>query len=657
MKTSIQLNANKVAFLAVLALVVLVLYGCATHQPEPTSTSESYNINRPPVEAPASVKASDFRLNPPVVEEMTFKKLTDDKELVAVRFAPDKRLGNTVTLNPNGEPIVLHDDGLNGDEQAGDHVYSAILPTEWESLAAEQDRLFVALENHKGPLQIPVFRGRELVGEQSVDVEELKRLRQEGIIKLPPFGTLANLDAGNYIDYESERVRPALLSGSQLQSIETNSLFITDPKVVNDTNLTYNPDKTGGNWTGTPMGHWTFGYLMTQMAGTNNPLDFVMNWIQSWSTNQNINGFGVLSRLDLAQDIFSAWPKNADGSLNLTNAPFKLSAIVNRIDLAANPAYGQVSGAEGRFIFTAPLHLKDGAFTVILEYGIPIHTCAGIQNWAQQWLALTNSPLNQSDYNQALAAITDQFTTNNADPSKPNGSALDQLRTDEFANDIEDNEGNWELREFQILTNDNQLHEVTVKQTPDYSFNQAAPNPGVDNSFLVSWINQNAVDIEDNVDTVPTNLSGWLSHVPFLGGSAFNTGQTGFSTGASQVFWNAIVNTPAINLEAARNQFSLNTCNGCHGAETQTGFLHVFDKLDGSEASLSEFLTGINVTNPFIVTVPLMVANTQPPGDFKTHPPIHEYNDLERRAQILTEDAYPSSFTIMMRNPVLLSSH
>ena len=47
----------------------------------------------------------------------------------------------------------------------------------------------------------------------------------------------------------------------------------------------------------------------------------------------------------------------------------------------------------------------------------------------------------------------------------------------------------------------------------------------------------------------------------------------------------------------ARHKFSLNTCNGCHGGETQTGFLHVFPRSPGQVSSLSGFLTGETVTD------------------------------------------------------------
>lgn len=59
-------------------------------------------------------------------------------------------------------------------------------------------------------------------------------------------------------------------------------------------------------------------------------------------------------------------------------------------------------------------------------------------------------------------------------------------------------------------------------------------------------------------------------------------------------FWNA----PGIGNNEARHLVSVNTCNGCHGAETQTGFLHVFPRARSQRAGLSGFLTGIDVSDP-----------------------------------------------------------
>lgn len=46
------------------------------------------------------------------------------------------------------------------------------------------------------------------------------------------------------------------------------------------------------------------------------------------------------------------------------------------------------------------------------------------------------------------------------------------------------------------------------------------------------------------------------------------------------------------------NGSAVYTCDGCHGSETSTGFLHVGTRAKGQMASLSGFLTGTTVSDP-----------------------------------------------------------
>jgi hypothetical protein len=572
----------------------LLFYGCVSHRPgPPAAKAPPYLINRPLVEAPASVKANDFRFNPPEVLDITVKKLGNGQALMAVRYAEDKRLGSRVTLLPDEDPIGLHDDGRAGDAQAGDHVFSAIVPLDVDSLAEAQDRLLAALADKKAPLVVPKFRGREIVGEEKIDPAEIARLWTNGIVKLVPFG-----------------------AGGPL-SDPKSTLLITDTSVVGDPVRTFDPC-TGA---GTPLGKWTFGYLMTQMAGNNDPSDFVMNWLQTWLSDQTVNGFTVQQRTQMQNQILNNWPKLPDGRLDVSRSPMKLLAIVNRIDLASNMGYGKGGGAEGRFVFTPtfppPFACTSSNFDIILEYGVPVHDCMGIRSWARQWLNLQNFTLGSPPYNAALEAITEQFAAAKADPARPNGSALDQLRTDE----IQLNQA-WELREFQIGA-DGQLHEVTVKQTPDKAtYNQGGPQA----ADLATWINNNSAAIKAGTYTVTPNL-------PFPPGDHFLGGEVTNSLDP----WNA----PGIVDNESRHDFSKGTCNGCHGAETRTGFIHVFPNPSGGEAFLSGFLIGDGMGGPFIVTDPV------------DHVTQYQFHDLLLRAQILQADASdPCPFSI--RNPVLL---
>jgi hypothetical protein len=127
---------------------------------------------------------------------------------------------------------------------------------------------------------------------------------------------------------------------------------------------------------------------------------------------------------------------------------------------------------------------------------------------------------------------------------------------------------------------------------------------------------------------VPADLP-FPDFLPFLGGSSKNDID----------FWNA----PGIASPNARFHFSLNTCNACHGRETNTTFLHVSPAPFGSEAGLSGFLKGDGAGGDFDVTDPVV------PG---TH---HLFNDLARRAQVLHDIASQSCVLRIGRRPLLMT--
>ena len=268
----------------------------------------------------------------------------------------------------------------------------------------------------------------------------------------------------------------------------------------------------------------------------------------------------------MQQLLIDAWPRTATGELDLDQSPLTLQAIVNRIDIR-NLAEG--SAGEGRLVFG----VNGGSFqnfSIIVEYNLVGHTPQDVTDWANRWHALGSLPFPSEGYNSALEAITRRFTDRNASPGSVNGSALVELRSNEFALS---GFSRWELRSFALSPATGQLDEVTVKETPDLSFNNSAT--------FASFVNQNATNIIAEVPggdlhTVPTTFNGQS----FLGGSVFN----------DQVEWNG----PGITDPDARFHASLNTCNGCHSPQTGTfKFLMITPRFSaGTEASLSPFLTG-----------------------------------------------------------------
>ncbi|MEK6257760.1 MAG: choice-of-anchor X domain-containing protein [Planctomycetota bacterium] len=543
----------------------------------------------------------DLRREPPTARQVSIKWLErDDKDgnaLLSVEFetADAKRLQRSESLSLDGFQAPLRDDGKGGDEKAGDGVFSAIVRLDFDQLIKDAQADGIQSPSNK---PLPVFKGRVKVGEEKIERITPSTLKKGATIKIPrtgfpPFAPpLPTLDIAK-------------------------SLMITDLSVVND------PTRTGDPCTGTgaPMGKWSFGHLMTEMANQPqtgiDPSLFVRRWLARWETAQQVNDQQVAARLQIRNKIIIPW-ENASGGpgapLDLAKAPFRLLAIVNRIDLRDNFIYGGGGGAgEARFVFCA-VDVTQGCqempFTVIFEYGIKKANCVALKAWGQEWAHLSTLNFGDPAFNTALEAITEQFVKAGADPSKlPNKSALNQLRTNEVALDFP-----WQIREFTIDSTSvvGHLGEATVKQTPGPVLNHQ--------TVIADYVNANIPAILADKHAVPAMFPGIT---PFLGGEAL--------TNPNRAFWDGpkppSPAPPAIVNRDARFHFSLNTCNGCHGGETFPSnapffFTHIQQRAANQEARLSSFLAG-------------HLSGTPGPDVQVTDPadgaPSRPFNDLARR--------------------------
>lgn len=360
-------------------------------------------------------------------------------------------------------------------------------------------------------------------------------------------------------------------------------LFIKNIAVVED------PLRTTSN--GPPAdartGAWTFKRLVENMAPT--PTDapaMVEAMLRSFTVPQTINTFVEQPRDQMQSLVLDHWPRAANGALDLARAPLRLLAIVNRFDLR-NLAAGDAG--EGRIVFN--IIGPDGeplSAQVIFEYKLPAANAAEVTGWANAWHALGALPFPSERYNAALQAITDRFDRRNARPGHVNGNAIERVCTNEVALD---GSGVWQLRQFGLSPASGLLKPVPTRRTPDNRFKGSAA--------LAAFINQNeAAILRGNYELPATFQSS-----PFIGGGVFNDLNG----------WTAA----GINNNDARQQFSLNTCNGCHSlGETNTFFFQVFPRQLGTESALSPFITGTTVTDPVS-------------GDLRT------LNDLRRRADDL----------------------
>lgn len=542
---------------------------------------------------------SSLTMVPPLARSVSVQTRADDPNgnvFVMADFGPGAIKGDFHAIMAGEEKVVLRDDGLGGDSIKGDGVFTTALRADTATTAA---MLQEGRSNMKALASMPVFIGRERVA------------RDTSLSRVLPF------DKAAFAKGLKLPLFPASLCTPVTDVSIPHSLMINDVNVVQDPTRTSQPctrpDATGA---------WTFGKLMTDMANTPatgvSAEDFVKNWLKSWLSTATVNGDDLPARTQLFNRVIQPWVV-ASGSpagsftianwdtrpLDLARAPFKLTAIVNRLDLRGNSGYTVSNAGEGRFVFEtlnsscAPL-LTPGGFTVIFEYGIPISNCRKLVEYAKAWYDLRTFTLGSPEYNAALQAITDVFATTNAAPAKPNGSAINQIRTNEIALSAP-----WELREFNVDPGTHQLFLTTVKQEPAKKYNAKAVPAGTatDVTIMADWVNANAADIKSDRHSVPMDVGG----VPFLGGKS-HTEPFGF--------WDAAPGQ--ITDPDARHHFSLNTCSGCHGGETRTGFLHVGTAPFGAPAPLSGFLNGITVTDP--------VTGTS-----------HTFGDLERRKDDLAK--------------------
>lgn len=490
--------------------------------------------------------------SPPELASASFEPLarpdTLGNALLRLRFA-DERRGTTLVIQGGPGPTLLRDDGRTPDTEAGDGLYTALVQINQAQFVKEQQRRLGLARTIK---TVPEFRLRQRLSDQLFQPSALPRLQPGVRVPIDRFLGLPNL-----VDPERE-------------------LLVRQLSVVDDPLRTYEPC-TGA---GTPMGAWTFGRLMTEMANEPvtgmHPADFTEAWLQEWASDQLINGFTVPRRAIGMQSFLAGWPRGPDGRLDLAQAPFRLLAIVNRLDLRGNLVYGPGDGAEARLVFggvrcvplpnwPTPETLQ---FTVILEYGVPAGDCVSARSWAQQWRSLGALPLGSPAYNAALQAITDQFTLRNARPTRqPNLSAIHQVRTNEFALADGPADTFWELRESRLTRQGNLTHQ-TLAQTPDRMRQESTE--------LRDYINANQFEILGGHHAVPPQ---YPVGTPFKGGHHVQS---------AGLAWDA---AGIISMEA-RHRFSVATCNACHKRETGTPFVHIAPRARGAVAALSDFLTG-----------------------------------------------------------------
>jgi hypothetical protein len=323
---------------------------------------------------------------------------------------------------------------------------------------------------------------------------------------------------------------------------QLRTLLIVHPDVVGNSALTNDPCGASGT-----LKPWSFGALMQGMAPANQPaVGFIQDWLRQFMTQQVVNDDPVAAR-DI-NEVWSTW-ENAQWDLSLV--PFRLMAIVNRLDLLRSPLLAGENAGEVRFVFGAVKKEKGTCtrlrFSVILEFGVRLSSCDDLKGWAQKWVDLAGLPPSDPQYRAALAHLIQPVIDPSPLRPKPNGSAIDHVRTNESVA----NEHDYEFREFKLDPATRYLAQDTVAMTPRIDL---ATSP-----LLADFLKSIKSNIESDDYWIPRRFPG-PSNTPLLGGRARQ-------------------GTPW----SGPGYFALNTCSGCH---VGSGVTHI----DPVHGTISPFL-------------------------------------------------------------------
>jgi len=475
-------------------------------------------------------QTNPYERNPPHIDKIWVQQLqkpiNGNRMMVQILFKQfaDRKLPIRLPVYLGENSIILYDDGTNGDSKAGDGIYTGTINEEPQHFLNDINVRLAAINKKaiQGGQPFITFAGH--VGTQ-IPIETLKTV---------------TFDEGSFNKFLPVPVNPLIITpqAAALTSpcglptiINQQSLFVTDLSVVEDPARTYNVVSGAGN----PTGVWTFGTMISNMTGgLVTPSALLLSWFNNYMNTVVVNGQTIQPRVNFLADVIAPWEVAAGAATSraavtatnwlglwntipnavlLKTAPFKLTAIVNRIDLVGNTGFGGTlaDAGETRFIFTLidpdtgdpvngglgnggfitgqpPLQIGDEApptdfldwhgMNIIFEYGNVQGTLCSLINYAQAWESLSALTFPSTAYNAALENITDQVTSLNANPGNVNGSAIDRIRTNERINDVSSptsvplwEQSDWEFRQFQLDASSHLFDQVPLTNTPVNSAN------------------------------------------------------------------------------------------------------------------------------------------------------------------------------------------
>jgi hypothetical protein len=334
-------------------------------------------------------------------------------------------------------------------------------------------------------------------------------------------------------------------------------LVIVDPSVV--------ASEYASNAVEAPLG------LRAQMAwlsgaAEDDGLAFTVRWLDRWATLTSAGEYlaPVTPRPAVRETLLEPWlgetlqSEGRDTDAAWESAPFVLIAIVNRADLALAPdahaprtrsaSTCSSTGGELRFVYAAlePERRTPLPMTVIIE--IPYADKLTTASWARALHDVAALPAG-NDYNRGLADFATRVRAA-ADPTRA------RVRTNEetFATP-------WELREFAVEGMPADLVLRTLEFTP---------RADVERERIDTHLMAHATEVLLGPVSLPEELRAGAAHLP-----------------SADFRWTSSTLSTSIN-----DSFSRETCNGCHGGDTQAlPFQHIaLDESGTLPAKISRFI-------------------------------------------------------------------
>ncbi|GAA4448687.1 hypothetical protein [Rurimicrobium arvi] len=568
----------------------------------------------PPTVFDVNPQALTLRQTPPQINDIWVQKLINPPATYNMRLSMAldssycfETITDTLDIywgDSATQKITFFDNGTNADNVPHDGIYSAFVLENIANFRSEMIARDAAITANGGFIEFTGHSGQRITEIEHFDV---------GVFD---GGTPAKIPSGMFKVRLCETIK------------RENSLFITDLSVVANIARTYNPATATGNIDG----KWTFGQMFKNMTGTTGiPVkNLLKSWVKNWTQDITVNYQTVEKRGDVFElliapwlrkagatipagaesasnwDWESAWDQTAVTGENLCKyAPFKLTAIVNRIDLKENTLYypSILNSGETRFIFTLidystgnvpkaidPNRPAGAAKTidfegfidwegmnVIFEYGNVETTRCGLKSLAERWVHLSDLTLGGNAYLEALEDITDDVTLANAAPGRVNGSAVNRIRTNEkifFESDFPRvspdpheftrwTHSDWEFRQFELDAATGLFKQVPVTNTPNNFLNKAITlSCGIEYFFArgVDWTGCIYERVPDaSFEASGRNLAAWMTHPAVRGGllrgnhnlpntymGSFLAGGAGLVVGEFSHYWSPALNATGV---------------------------------------------------------------------------------------------------------------